>query len=158
MNTSSTKFSVEQVVDATLGQFGTELNSGSIAKAVNAALLVLEVKENKTGDDGKPVVVDYQVTPQMMNNYGRNGMFDTVKRESMTGIVFSAADVRAWMIRFLTNKVNGVVTRGKGVPAADVAEAVRAKLGKPNTVIVADDAAKTAAPAVKAAPATPAKK
>jgi hypothetical protein len=151
MNTS---YSIESVVDLTLAKFGTELNSGSIAKAVNTALLVLEVKQTETGADGKTEVKDYQVTPQMMNNYGKNGMFDKVKRDSMANVVFSVTDIRAWMIKFLTNKANGIVTRGGGIAAAELAEAVKAQLAQPKKVIADDDATKaaSAAPAAKAAP------
>jgi hypothetical protein len=142
-------YSIEQLVELTLANFDTSLNSGAIAKAVNTALLVLEVKQTKT-IDGKPEVTNYQVTPQMMNNYGRNGQFDKVKRDSMEGVVFSADVVRTWMIRFLTNKANGIVTRGSGPAATVLADAVRAKLDETKQVIVSDDKA-------KAAPAAPRK-
>ena len=144
-------YAVEQVVNLTLAKFGTELNSGSIAKAVNAALLVLDVKVTKVVE-GKEVTEVYQVTPQMMNNYGRQGMLDgRGKRDSMEGVVFSVDTIRTWMTKFLTNKVNGIVSRNSGVQAKDVAELVRAELNKPNTVIVDDDKPAQAAPAAKAA-------
>lgn len=156
----NTNYAIENVVDLTLANFGSEISSGDVARAVNTALLVLEVKavkKDKQGREvldagGKPVLVDYQVTPQMMNNYGRNGMLDKTKRDSMAGVVFLATDIRTWMITFLTNKANGIVRRGGGVKAAELADSIKGKLAQPKQVIVSDDATK-GAQAAKAAPA-----
>lgn len=144
----STNFSIENVVELVLGNFGTELGSGDIAKAVNAVLLVLEVKKTDIVD-GKEVVSDYSVTPQMMNNYGKQGMFDKVKRTSMANVVFKREDVKTWLTKFVNARVNGVRS-GSTVNANDVADLVRAKLAAPAAKVIETDDVKNPA---KAAPA-----
>jgi hypothetical protein len=133
----TTNFSIENVVELVLGNFGTELNSGSIAKAVNAVLLVLEVKKTDV-IDGKEVVSNYQVTPQMMNNYGKQGMFDKVKHPSMANVVFKREDIKAWLIKFVNARANGVRS-GSTVNATDVADLVRAKLAAPAAKVIEND-------------------
>jgi hypothetical protein len=133
----TTNFSIENVVELVLGNFGTELNSGTIAKAVNAVLLVLEVKKTDV-IDGKEVVSDYQVTPQMMNNYGKQGMFDKVKHPSMANVVFKREDVKTWLIKFVNARANGVRS-GSTVNATDVADLVRAKLAAPAAKVIEND-------------------
>jgi len=133
----TTNFSIENVVELVLGNFGTELNSGSIAKAVNAVLLVLEVKKTDV-IDGKEVVSNYQVTPQMMNNYGKQGMFDKVKHPSMANVVFKREDIKIWLIKFVNARANGVRS-GSTVNATDVADLVRAKLAAPAAKVIEND-------------------
>jgi len=145
----TTNFSIENVVELVLGNFGTELNSGSIAKAVNAVLLVLEVKKTDV-IDGKEVVSNYQVTPQMMNNYGKQGMFDKVKHPSMANVVFKREDIKIWLIKFVNARANGVRS-GSTVNATDVADLVRAKLAAPAAKVIENDDVKKDAKPVQVA-------
>lgn len=131
MNTQSNIVSIENVVALVLRHFGEQMGAGQIAKATNAACELLNVEK-----DGEL----YQVTQNMMTNYGKNGTFDAQKRESMAGVTFAQSDVAAWLTKFLNKRVNGiVVSSSRGIDPKAIVASVREELNQLQQIEEQDD-------------------
>lgn len=126
MNTQTiTNETIELVALRVLGKFADELGAGAVAKAVNTVLLVLEIE--KADKDNQ--MVQYQVTQNMMTNYGGKGMIDGVKRDSMAGVTFSQEVVLEFLIRFVVKAAGGAGTTGsRGIKAENLANQIKAEL------------------------------
>jgi len=132
MNTQSNIVSIERVVEAVLGHFGEQMGAGQIAKATNAALEILEVEK----EDGQL----YQVSQNMMTNYGKNGAFDAQKRQSMAGVTFAQSDVATWLTKFLNKRINGiVVSSSRGIDKDAIVASVKQELSELRSIEEQDE-------------------
>lgn len=126
MNAQITTATIEDIAVRVLDRFSDELGAGAVAKAVNAVLLVLEIE--KVNKDG--VLAQYQVTQNMMTNYGgKSGMIDGTKRDSMAGVTFSKEVVLDFITKFVDRAANGTKASGsRGINAENLAAQIKAEM------------------------------
>jgi len=116
---------IEFATERVLANFGETLKASEIRDAVNVVLKAFSV-EKVNEDDNEPV--EYQVSQNMMTNYGKNGRIDGVKRDSMTGVRFDSSDVEAFIVKFVDRAANGAQGKRNNVDA--LAESLKQELAE----------------------------
>jgi len=128
---------IEFATERALTNFGETLKASEIRDAVNVVLKAFSV-EKVNEDDNEPV--EYQVSQNMMTNYGKNGAFDAQKRQSMAGVTFAQSDVATWLTKFLNKRINGiVVSSSRGIDKDAIVASVKQELSELRSIEEQDE-------------------